>query len=76
MVGWLIKGAYSAGDVVNENAPFCWISLSMLIGPLVANARAGRGTYRQRDFPLRADPPACSRAEIGFGIIRSSSLPN
>jgi hypothetical protein len=73
MVGWLIKGAYSAGDVVNENAPFCWISLSMLIGPLVANARAGRGTYRQRDFPLRADPPACSRAEIGFGIIRSGS---
>jgi hypothetical protein len=76
MMSLLIKGAYSAGDAVNENAPSCWISLSLLIGPLVANARAGRDTYRQRDFPLRADPPACSRAEIGFGIIRSSSLPN
>jgi hypothetical protein len=76
MMGLLIRGAYSAGDAVNEIAPSCRISLSLLIGPLVANARAGRGTYRQRDFPLRADPPACSWTEIGFGIIRSSSLPN
>jgi hypothetical protein len=72
-MGLLIKGAYSAGDAVNENAPSCWISLSLLIGSLVANARAGRDTYRQRDFPPRADPPACSRVEIGFGIIRSGS---
>jgi hypothetical protein len=75
-MGLLIKGAYSAGDAVNENAPSCWISMSMLIGPLVVNARAGRDTHRQRDFPLRADPPACSRVEIGFSIIRSGSLPH
>jgi hypothetical protein len=72
-MGLLIKGAYSAGDAVNENAPSCWISLSLLIATLVANARAGRDTYSQRDLPFRADPPACSRAEIGFGIIRSGS---
>lgn len=70
MMGLLIKGAYSSGDAVNENAPSCRISLSLLIGPLVANASAGRDTFSHLDFQRRLDPPACSGAKTGIGIFR------
>jgi hypothetical protein len=47
----------------------------LLTGPFVANANAGRDTFRQPDFQRRAYPLACSSVEIGTGIIRSDLCP-
>jgi hypothetical protein len=68
-MGLLIKGAFPAAYLVNDNAPLHRISMSVLTGPLGGNTIAGRDTLHQRDFPRHTDASAGSEVEISIGII-------
>jgi hypothetical protein len=69
MMGFPNHGTSPADAAMDDNAPLHRISMSVLTGPLAANAQAGRDTLRQRDFPRHNDASAGSEVEIGVGII-------
>jgi hypothetical protein len=73
MLGLPNQGASPADVAADDNAPLHPISVCVLTGPLVANARAGRDRFLQPDFPQRTDTPACPRVEIAIGVILSGS---
>ncbi len=69
-MGLLIKGAYSANAAMDDNVPLHRISMCVLTGPLVANANAGRDTFRRHDSQRRIDLAGLFAGWIGIAIIR------